>query len=285
MNKIHAIILDVDGVIVGDKVGVNYPHPHPEVIEKLRAVKSSGIPIILCTAKPHYTIQKIIEDANLNNFHVSDGGAYIFNPKENVIAAKFVVSSTVSPKIISNLYKLGTYLEFYSPNAYFAQKDQICDLTEIHTTILQTSPKIVTSLESEISNHDVTKIMPIARTDDEKNAVSQVINKFENDITLVWSKHPIAYPVHFGVITKKGVSKKNSARLALEKSDQFYGSTLGVGDSSSDWVFMEACGYVGAMGNATEELKHNVASRKEFGFIGLHVNANGVLHIFDHFLK
>ena len=34
--SIKAIILDVDGVIVGEKIGFNSPNPHPDVIEKLK---------------------------------------------------------------------------------------------------------------------------------------------------------------------------------------------------------------------------------------------------------
>ncbi|KKP62955.1 MAG: hypothetical protein UR56_C0003G0062 [Candidatus Roizmanbacteria bacterium GW2011_GWC2_34_23] len=38
MNKIKAIVLDVDGVIVGDKAGFNAPYPPTEVINKFCAV-------------------------------------------------------------------------------------------------------------------------------------------------------------------------------------------------------------------------------------------------------
>ena len=40
MNKILGIILDVDGVIVGEKIGFNSPNPHIDVINKLRELKS-----------------------------------------------------------------------------------------------------------------------------------------------------------------------------------------------------------------------------------------------------
>jgi len=43
MNKIKAIILDVDGVIVGDKAGYNAPYPPPEVINKLKQIREKGV--------------------------------------------------------------------------------------------------------------------------------------------------------------------------------------------------------------------------------------------------
>ncbi len=80
MNNIKGIILDVDGVIVGEKIGFNSPWPHIDVINKLKEIRNKGISISLCTAKPHFSISKIIKDAGLDNYHIADGGAVIINP-------------------------------------------------------------------------------------------------------------------------------------------------------------------------------------------------------------
>ena len=68
-----AIILDVDGVIIGEKKGVNTPHPHPDVMEKMQTIRSNGIPVVLCTAKPAFAIEYEIKEACLNNPHIADG--------------------------------------------------------------------------------------------------------------------------------------------------------------------------------------------------------------------
>ncbi len=44
---IKAIILDVDGVIIGEKIGYNSPHPHPDVVTALKKVREKGIAICL----------------------------------------------------------------------------------------------------------------------------------------------------------------------------------------------------------------------------------------------
>lgn len=80
---IKAIITDVDGVIVGDKKGVNFPLPNERVIERLKAIKKSGIPVILCTGKPTYATEDIIRKAELDNPHITDAGAFIYNPLQN----------------------------------------------------------------------------------------------------------------------------------------------------------------------------------------------------------
>src|SRR3989338_9450622 len=74
---IKGIILDIDGVIIGQKIGFNSPSPHPDVIRALREIRLKGIFISLCTAKPHFAVDDIINLAKLDNLHISDGGSVI----------------------------------------------------------------------------------------------------------------------------------------------------------------------------------------------------------------
>ena len=85
---IRGIILDIDGVIVGEKIGFNSPYPHPDVIQKLKSLREKWIVVSLCTAKPHFSIQKIIVDAGLNNLHITNGGGVIIDPINNVVLKK-----------------------------------------------------------------------------------------------------------------------------------------------------------------------------------------------------
>ena len=88
MKNIKGIILDVDGVIVGEKIGFNSPNPHDDVINKLKQLRNEGISISLCTAKPHFSIGEIIKNAGLDNYHIADGGSVIINPINNTIVKK-----------------------------------------------------------------------------------------------------------------------------------------------------------------------------------------------------
>ncbi|MEK7109759.1 MAG: HAD hydrolase family protein, partial [Patescibacteria group bacterium] len=87
----------------------------------------------------------------------------------------------------------------------------------------------------------------------------------------------------FGNITASGISKKQSV---LEIVDMYKIKTeeiLGVGDSLTDWDFISVCGFAGAMGNATEDLKKLVLSKGNNGCVGKSVNENGILNIFEYF--
>lgn len=284
MSPIKAIILDVDGVIIGEKIGFNSPYPNKLVINKLREIRSKGILISLCTAKPHWSIQKIIDNASLNNIHITQGGTVLIDPISNLILKKYVIDTHDAVKLIKKYLDNNVYIEFYSLNNYFVQKDQKAEITKKHTYILQKEPIIVSSLIDEAIKQEIVKIMPIAKNEQDKEILTGLFESFKNSLTLSWGIHPIALPYLFGIITSKGISKKQAVQEICKSINVDPKEILAVGDSVSDWQFIEQCGYGAAMGNATEELKKLVLLKgKQFSFIGKSVDENGILSIFEHF--
>lgn len=286
MKDIKGIILDVDGVIVGEKIGFNSPNPHIDVINKLREIRNKGISISLCTAKPHFSIGKIIKDAGLNNYHIADGGSVIINPIDNTIVKKHVMDKDKVKDILEMYMANNVYTEFYTVDNYFIQENQKCDITPKHIHILQDNPVTLKDITNESIKYDVTKIMPIALDEKDQNRVTELFEKMNTGLTLSWGIHPVANPLKFGIITAPGISKKqgaieiaNNMRVPLE-------NILAVGDSTSDWQFIELCGYGAAMGNASEKLKELVQTKQEgHCFIGGDVDENGIIEILDYFEK
>lgn len=283
-HQIQLIILDVDGVIVGEKIGFNSPHPHPDVLFRLNQIKKSGVHICLCTAKPHYAIRKIIDASELKNPHITDGGAVLIDPINNQIVKKHTIPREIAAKILTNFIEAGIYTEFYTPRTYFLQESQQDDTTNIHTHILQQAPTLVASLSQTSLQHEVVKIMPIVPNEEGKTKVAKAFSLFTNDLTLSWGVHPIALPRQFGIITTKNISKKEATQEIADTLNISPSQMLGIGDSTSDWQFMESCAFVGAMGNASPELKDLVKSKKTGNyFIGESVDKNGILPILDYF--
>lgn len=282
----NAVILDVDGVIVGEKIGVNSPHPHEEVMQALGLVRERGIPIVLCTAKPHFAIRDIIEGARLNNPHITEGGAVIIDPIDNTIVEKHVIENAVAKEAAQAYLAKKVYTEIYTIDNYYVQKNQTSFITERHAHILQAKPVIADSLVRECEEREVVKIMPIATDEHDKERLIEIFKPFETKLTLQWGIHPVALPLQFGIITAKGVSKK-SAAIAVSRSLQIpLENTLGVGDSLSDWQFIELTGFGAAMGNANDELKKLVLSKgNEHSCVGPAVDENEILDIFEYFLK
>ncbi len=281
---IKALILDVDGVIVGEKDGYNFPHPNKVVVHALKQIQNNGTPISLCTAKSHFAITKEIRDADLNNIHIADGGGVIIDPINNIIIKQSNLPSKQVSSLIQALIEVDIYVEFYTADTYFIQESQAGAITEKHAKIVQSYPKQVTSLAHEALRQRITKLMPIAVNEAQKAVINDIFTPFWDKITFTWGTNPAASSLKFGIVTAKGISKRQGA-IEISRSLHIpLENILGVGDSSNDWQFIELCGYGAAMGNASEELKDKVRSKgKKQGFIAPSVNENGILEVFRHF--
>lgn len=283
-QQLKAIILDVDGVIVGEKIGFNSPDPHIDVIKSLKDIQNSGIPIILCTAKPHFALKKLIFEAELDNFHITDGGGVVIDPIHDTILSKQLIPTTTVRKVTETLLKSNVYTELYTTDNYFIQSSQACEITAKHNLVLQCIPQRLGSLTSELVQLQVTKIMPIAKDPTDKLIVNEILQQFIPEVVISWGVHPVILPLQFGIVTAPGISKNIAAHEILSNLGILPTDTLGVGDSTSDWQFIEPCGYGCAMGNASSELKELVLSKgKENSFIAPSVDENGILAVFRHF--
>lgn len=280
---IKGLILDVDGVLVGGKQGYNWPNPHIDVLTVLKGLRKQGVIVSLCTGKGTFAIQTIVEMAKLDNVHIGDGGAVVVDPLHNKIIDHHIIDRALVQQITDAMQHNDVYVELYTKDGYYVQKNDIGEITEKHAAILYQQPCIVDSLSLTNNTIEVVKIMPIAKDEMDKKRITQLFSPYSETLTLQWGIHPTALPSQFGLITKKGISKKQAAEVISKHIGISLDDMLGVGDGMTDWQFMDICGYAGAMGNASEELKQKVKSKGERGYIGKSVDENGILDILAHF--
>ena len=282
---VKGIILDVDGVIVGDKPGINFPYPNGDVITALYQLHEKGMPIILCTAKFGYAIIDIVEKANLNNPHVTDGGALVINPLKGQIIREHVLEKENLLELISKCLSNNIYIEVYVPDAYFMDKSQVSDFTKKRIEILQKKPTIVESLSAIVSQKDIIKALCFALFDHEVEVLSDIARSLGNRINFMWSTHPFLPGVKSGVITAPNVSKENAIKETIESLSISFDDMLGIGDTASDWNFMKHCRYVATLENADEKIKELVRTKGEGNYIvAPHVDQNGIFEILKYFL-
>ncbi len=280
-----AIILDVDGVIIGEKKGINTPHPHPNVMEKMQIIRANGIPVVLCTAKPAFAIEYEIKEACLNNPHIADGGGLLVDNMGKVYE-KYILEKKLAKEIIKTLLEKQVYTEVYTADDYIIQADQEGDITDKHAFVLQRRPQVVNSLIDFCDTNEVSKIMQVVDNESCKPFGNDVFAPFKEKSTMVWAIHPPIVPLQFGIITALGISKSQGVINIAKILDVPLENMLAVGDSTSDWKFMSLCGYVGAMGNATDELKKLVKTKGDGNYIiGDHVDDNGILGILDWYIN
>lgn len=280
---IRTLILDIDGVMVGEKIGYNTPYPHPDVIRRLHDIRARGIPVVLCTAKPHYSIRPIIKSANLTNPHITFAGGIIIDPLQQTIVESHALPKAVAQTILADCIKRNFYTELYTLDSYYLLRSQQSKLTEIHTHILQQAPVLADTLNPIAEREAIYKILPVVPDESGIRTVNDALAPYRNSIEITWSIHPIANPYQFCNIAPAGVSKRQAALRVLSHLGIAPADVLSVGDSTSDWNFMELTGHVATLENGQDPLKDHVRGKKDAGFIGGHVDDNGLLSILDHF--
>jgi Cof subfamily protein (haloacid dehalogenase superfamily) len=282
---IKALILDIDGTIVGEKVGVNTRNPHSDVMNAMKRISSKGIPICLCTARPHFSIPEIIKGANLANPHITDGGAVIIDPIDNVVVEEHTIPNDLAIKVLQTCLDNNIYVEFYTVDDYFLQESQFSETTEKHSIVIQRKPTIVNSLLEKAKKSAITKIMPVPENAEHRKKTAKILEPFESQLSIGWSIHPVALPRQFGVITAKGISKKEAAKKVANTLKIPLENFLAVGDTVSDWSFIQLCGYGATLKNGGSDIQELIKSMsKGKSFIAPHVDENGILDVFKNFL-
>jgi len=281
MDKLKGIILDVDGVIIGKKEGINFPNPSEEVINKLKEINANGTNIHLCTSKPFFAINKLVKKIGLNTFHISNGGAIISNPINKKIISKHVINKKLAKKVIEFCMKNSIYIEAYTKDEYYICRNKICDITKKRAEKVMMQEAIVVDDLNEIIDKDIVQFKFIS-TEQNKENINKLFLDEKIELSINWTFHPAIPFLKTGDVTSKDISKRQGLLDICEYLNVSTGNILGVGDSKNDWNFIQLCKYKCAMGNASEELKKLVLA--ENGYIGESVDDNGIIDILDYFL-
>ncbi len=279
---IKAIVLDIDGVIIGNLPGINFPYPSKKVTEVLKKIHDSGIPVSFLTGKTTFAAWENIKSIGIDNPHIADGGAVIFNPIQNKIIKKDLINSK---DLLEFMYALGkeTYVNFFTIDNYFLLKKLENEYTKTYGKFIGKPPALVDDVENVIRNQEISKFNISAFTEKDKEKATEVLNNFSDKFNFSWSSGPNTGEVKTAVVTSKKSSKKSGVKYLSEYLGVSLDEVLGVGDTIHDWDFIEICGYKGVMGNGTEELKNKLNKKDKKHFIGGHINEDGIIDIFKKF--
>jgi HAD superfamily hydrolase (TIGR01484 family) len=273
---IKAVVLDIDGVVVGGKEGINFPHPSKKVSVALRRIHSSGIPISFLTAKPTFAAAEHIKAVGIDNPHIADGGATIFNPLHNQIMQTVTIPVEDIISLLRALPK-HIYLDIFSTNDYYHQKSLTNEFTNRYRKFVGRFPILVDDLKTIAITYPITKINIIALRDNEKEIITDIVKNLPTSYSFNWSTNPHIAPTQVMVVTAKGVSKRSGVEMLAKYVHVSQEEILGVGDTMHDWDFLEVCGYKAVMGNASQELKKKINVNDPQHVIGGHVDDDGIL--------
>ncbi|MBP7832383.1 MAG: HAD family phosphatase [Candidatus Levybacteria bacterium] len=280
---IKAIVTDVDGVIIGNKDGFNFPTPSIKVSQALQSVNKK-IPVVLCTAKVSFAIEHIIKDLKLENPHIGDGGALIFDAMQDKIITRHVLDNTVAKNIISFCCAHKLHISAHTVNTLFIDKSHNAHITEKRKRILGRDLEVVEELSSHIDPHEIIKLTVTLQNENEKSIFLKNIEPYMNDIHLIFSHHPITVPWEYAIISAKGISKASASKEVAKSLNISMEEVLGIGDGISDWIFMKECGYVGVVGETSNELIELSKTKGEGNYCNAQsVDQDGMVEILKYF--
>ncbi len=285
MSPIKLVILDIDGVIIGRRKGHNNPVPSGPVTDRILELQKKGIMVSYCTNRSFSGIGQILESTQSNGVHIVDGGAILFDAGKHAPTVQHIIDPVDVSAAIDFSERHQAHIEVYILDRYFIQRSQSTSIiVPEHSRILGQEPEVVSSLADVATRYPVVRILAVLPDQQSSEQFTADWKSEGLSASLHWGVHPTLLPHQFGVITATGVSKKKGMCELLAQAGVSSDQTLGIGDWISDWEFMEECGYVGAMGNANDELKEKVKTKGDGHFvIGGDVDEDGILKILDHF--
>lgn len=282
---IKAVVLDIDGVIVGTKKGVNLPNPDPRVCLALRKVHDSGIPVVFITAKTSFAASKNIKFVGVDNPHIADSGAVLFNPvRGELLHAKSISLLDINAILLS--FPNNTLVNLFTTKDYFVLKElqeKYPEFVRKYGDFMQKMPIAVDNFDEIIKNEKVLRINMYAFNNREKKQLTEMISKAKGKFTYKWATNPYLAPVEVIIITSFGISKRSGVETLAHDLKVSLKEILGVGDMLQDWDFMEVCGYKATLANGSKELKDKFNFSDEKQFMGGHVDEDGILDILKHF--
>lgn len=280
---IKHLFLDIDGILVGDQIKVNYPLPHPQVSKKLKEIMKKGIKITLCSTKAYFAIKPLIIDTKVNSYQITDGGGVILKDPNHLDELQISqINKTSALKLLNELEKNDLYIELFTTSQYYI-KNEVNDITKRHTDVLGQPPIYTDNLSFILEHEDIIKIMLIARNKDEEQKIDEIGQSFNKTLSLSTGIHPIMHPYKIKWFSNFGITKENAIKQIITSEKLRPEECLAGGDSTQDWEFMKHSANVFTLENGTNEIKNLIYTSGKKGFIGDSVNNNGILDVFNFF--
>lgn len=281
---IKAVISDVDGVMIGNKKGLNFPLPTPEVMAAFKTLRERNIPLVLCTGKVSYSIENLIVMVGLDGPHIGDGGTLIFNPIQHQVIRKHVLDSKLVKELAHLFLENNFHFAVNTTQDTYVDKNHNSEITQKRSEVVEKDLVVTPSLLEEIDKLEVIKALVTLTTDEEKSLARTLLEPYKDRVNLFWNSHPMTGEWEYAVITQKGISKRSAAKEVAESLGIQMSEVLGIGDTMGDWVFLQDCGYVGIVGQKHQEVL-DLARKKGEGhyFLAPSVDENGMVEVLKYF--
>ncbi len=231
MNKIKAIILDLDGTLLDDNEEIgNYTK------EVLKSIKDD-VKIILASARQFCRIKPYLNELSLidiNNYSICLNGALVVDNTEKILHSSYINPNIVC-KIDKNVLNHHNEIKWI----YYTSSERVLK-KDIYNINYFTQKNIIYKIVG-ISNKETIHNFKKCSTSDISN-----IAEFSSST-----------PKRIEIVSK-GTDKLNSTKLLLEKLGIDKENCIAIGDGENDIPILQYVGYGVVMKNAPTNIKEKV---------------------------
>jgi hydroxymethylpyrimidine pyrophosphatase-like HAD family hydrolase len=207
------LVVDVDGTLINSQGDIS-----SQDRSALARVRQSGLGVSLSTGRGLPASLEIIDQLELDGFHISFDGALVSHPR----LGEEVYQRTIDPATVEHMvtaaHEQNLELELFSVTSYFAERESWS--TEAHRRVF--------GIE--------VNIMAFAG---------------------IWARERIIKGGLISTSSgqRAGVSKGNALQALASHLGISLGEVVAIGDGSNDRSLLAAAGLAIAMGNASDEIK------------------------------
>ncbi len=272
MHNYKALILDVDGTIVGNDYIIS-----PKVKEAILSVKNK-ILVSLCSGRVFESVHQYVNELELTSLQITDGGGEIFDPVRHIPVYQKIIKTAIAKKIINDIkinnlhFVVSNHSEYHLDRSYISQET----LDKYHFTRDYPLPDL-----NSATDWKLTKITIMGVTPENENKITGMLRPYSEEIHFVTAQYGLKRAKSFYSIdiTEKSATKLSGLEKLLELYQLKKEDTVVCGDGYNDFPLLLAGGLKIAMGNAVPELKQ-IAD-----FVAPSVAEDGVAVVIEKFLK
>ncbi len=246
LPRFKALFTDLDGTAIP-----SHPHglPSPKVIAAIKKAQKKAY-ISVATGRPFSMCVDILEQLNITNLCIVEGGTRIINPVTQEIVWEQALSLETMKKIS----------EVCFPYIFEAEKDDAkAEIVTGPTFRGSQRMMVLLSLDEEEAIPLFEKLRQIP----------------EINVLKVHAWNEGKWDLHMSHI---GASKRHALEVLLGLLNLEAHEVIGVGDSHNDLPLFEAAGFKVAMGNAIQELKDQA------DYVAPSVDEDGLADVIEKFI-
>lgn len=245
---IRLVALDLDGTLLNRNGEIS-----DETKRTIQQVRSKGVKIVLCTGRPFYSLQPLIEQLELTGsqeFVISFNGALISDTQGKEISFEQALSyeDYLSIKQLSEQLQLSYHVQ--SRDGIYTSNTVIDPATAYDSHLNQTA---IHCVSKEYFQHiPIYKMMFVGNSEQLDKVIPKIPKSFKEQFNLMRSLDCFYEFLH------PRASKGRALKFLAKQFGMQPAEVLAIGDNENDLSMLSFAGISVAMGNAHEQIKQKV---------------------------